>query len=179
MTPRKVNLFRAFEAAMRRNPDASRKEAFDYFLTEAEADPRYLVALADHYFHQQAANWRIEKVGPHVSILTATPAHQHRIDKAQAQRAEKEARITEKVAHRKVVLLMKLQLPGGMYLVDASYADLGKADGFYAEVRRHLKPGQVVGKHLTEDDLRNIWSRFNQRRTKPGATAERETRASA
>jgi len=65
------------------------------------------------------------------------------------------------------VLLLDLVLPNGKTLREATGADCARAGGFYVEVSKHIKPTQVVDKHLTEANLRDIRSRYFQSNALP------------
>ncbi len=183
MSAKRVNLHNAFRDAMLRNTDASRKESFGYFYAEIQNDPRYLTALAEDYFYRQCANWRPVELAPHSVTLAATPAQEARVEKAAAKRVESKARVAVEVKRLKTVLLMNLTLPTGKTLRESTGAECAKAGGFYLEVSRYLKPTEVVDKHLDEEELGNIYSRFDKRRTQPAERsahdASRGTRPSA
>lgn len=156
---KKINLFDAFDRGMKSAPDGSRKEQFNHFLETVRSNPAYLDALATDYFDRMAAQWKIQQVGKGVSLV-ATAAPQRRAE----NRAENTARV-EKVhadlkARIRATILLDLTLPNGKKLRDATGAECAKAGGFYNEVSRHVKPTQVVDKHLSETDLRNIQARF-------------------
>lgn len=158
----KVNMFEAYRNAVMRNPDASRKEAFGYFLTEMQRDPQYLVKLAEYYFDHQYANWQPTASGKGSTTLAATPTQQRRQEKIAARREEGKKLVAKEVERQRSVLLMNLQLPNGKRLRDATGAECAKAGGFYTEVSRHLKGSEVVGKQLEEKELQNIYSRFEK-----------------
>jgi hypothetical protein len=52
------------------------------------------------------------------------------------------------------VILMNLTLPGGKLLRDATFKECAQAGGWFSRVSKRGKPNQVVGKILTEDQLR-------------------------
>lgn len=158
----KVNLFEAFRNARMRNPDASRKEAFRYFLTEVQRDPQYLVLMAEYYFDHQFKENEPVQIGDS-TVLSATPEKLRRLEKAKVRRAETKDMVEKEVKRLNTVILMSLVLPNGKKLRDATGAECAKAGGFYTEVSRHLKGTQVVGKQLEESELRNILSRFDKK----------------
>jgi hypothetical protein len=51
------------------------------------------------------------------------------------------------------VVLMNLTLPNGKRLRDATFADCGRAGGWFKVLATKGKPSEVVGKKLTENDL--------------------------
>lgn len=160
---KKINLFDAFRGAMLANPNASRKEAFAAFLETVTSNPAYLHALADDYFHRMEAQWKVDQIGKSHSLV-GTPAVQRRAELSAERRAEgavsRERGFQELKTRIRAVILLDLTLPSGKRLRDATGAECTKAGGFYTEVARHLKPSQVVDKHLSEAELRNIQSRY-------------------
>lgn len=172
---KKVNLFDAFRNAMLADPKASRKEAFKHFLETVHSNQVYVDALAEDYFYRMAAQWEPEKIGKGSYSLVGTPATKARVERAIEKRTESAQRVEkardEIKAKIREVLLLDLTLPNGKRLRDATGAECAKAGGFYTEVARHLKPTQVVDKHMNERDLREVWSRYSGDKRR-GARAE-------
>lgn len=54
------------------------------------------------------------------------------------------------------VVLLDLLLPSGKLLRDATFAECAQAGGWYAKVSAMGKPNQIVGKVLTEQQLRRV-----------------------
>lgn len=52
------------------------------------------------------------------------------------------------------VILMNLTLPNGKLLRDATFKECAQAGGWFARVAKRGKPNQIVGRVLTEDQLR-------------------------
>lgn len=151
----KTNLFDVFRNAMLSSPHASRKEAFSSFLETVKSDPAYLDVLADNYFHSMAGRWKVDQVGKSRSLISTRTSADRADSAARASEAH-----TDLKARVRAVILLDLTLPDGKRLRDATGAECVKAGGFYTEVARHIKPTQVVDKHLSEADLRSIASRF-------------------
>lgn len=156
---KKPNLFAAFERAMKNAPEGSRKEQFEAFLETVQSSPDYLSALATDYFDRQAAQWKIQQIGKSHSLVGTST-----VQASAERRAESAARVervhAELKAKLRAVILLDITLPNGKKLRDATGAECAKAGGFYAAVAKHVKPTQVVDKHLSEADLRNIQARF-------------------
>jgi hypothetical protein len=171
---KKINLFDAFRNAMLADPKASRKEAFKHFLETVRSNPSYIDALAEDYFYRMASSWEPQKIGK--DSYSGTPATNARVERSAEKRAEgvqRVAKATDELKARiRQVLLLDLTLPNGKRLRDATGAECAKAGGFYTEVARHLKPTQVVDKHMNEKDLRDVWSRYEGGRKGRGAGAE-------
>lgn len=159
-------LFDIFRNAMLANPDSSRKETFNIFLEAVRSDAIYLDALASDYFHRMEAQWRVSRIGESHSLV-GTPVTQRRAEISTERRkghVERSAQAhTDLKARLRSVILLDLTLPNGKKLRDATGAECAKAGGFYTEVARHIKPTQVVDKHLNEAELRNIQARFESR----------------
>lgn len=156
-----INLFEQYRRAVMHKANPTRKEAKDKFIAEMRANPDALEALASDYFERQAnLYWQSETNGSRVFERTS---YVH----SQVKRAEAKERSDNALAAMKKrilgAVLMDLELPNGKPLRLATGAECAKAGGFYSEVAKHLKPTQVVDKHLTEADLQNLKKRVYQR----------------
>lgn len=138
------NLFDAFRDAMKANPIGSRREAKDRFLAEVRSDPKYLEMLADDYFERQSQSWAVRGTETNYSFQrTAKP-------REVAERESRTARVRAAVEYRiRKIILLDITLPNGKRLREATGAECSKAGGFFMEVARHIKPTQVVDKHLS------------------------------
>jgi len=156
-------LFDLFKNAMLENPSASRRDALAAFTKAARGDA-YFKQLAEDYFYRMAA--RFEPVQTkHGVTLEPTPMARKRAEVAASRKAESE-RLGE-AAYKKTkaelsVVLLDLPLPDGTRLRQATGAKLAKCEGFFRAVGQALKPTQVVDRHLSEDDLKNIRARYFQ-----------------
>lgn len=155
-------LFDAFRMAMLNKPDGSRADALAAFMLEMRSRPEYLETLAQDYFDRMSGVWAVDRVeGTYLfrrkdpPRLRAEPATEKAIRKRAVTEALKDMR-----ASLSKILLLDLTLPDGKALRDSTGAECKKAGGFFREVARHLKPQQVVDKHMTEGDLQNIRARF-------------------
>lgn len=157
-------LFDVFREAMERKPAASRKEALDWFVARMKAEPVYLEELAVDYFQRMSAAWTVRDEKRGYSFGRKAPVD---LQAARVQRAKSAALRTKADADLKAklrsVILLDLTLPNGKSLRHATGAECDAAGGFYAAVAKHLKPTQVVDRHLTEANLQDIRSRFFQR----------------
>lgn len=173
-------LFDVFRATMMANATGSRKEAQDAFIEAMKADPAYLDILARDYFERMAAVWTVRTEGKFNKAFVRTDvsadksermSHPHGEIKpiALVRRTREEtaartaAAFNEMKAKIRSVVLLDLVLPTGKALRDSTGAECEKAGGFYAEIAKHLKPTQVVDRHLSENDLQNIKARYFQR----------------
>lgn len=140
-------LFEAFRAAMR---GGNRKDGKAAFLAEMKSDPIFTELLAEEYFERMSTTYKA--VGTENNYAVVREARARR-------REENYTRLKAEVVD---VLLLDLTLPSGKRLRDATGAECKRAGGFFSAVGNHIKGTQVVDKHLSESDLRNIRSRFYQ-----------------
>ena len=146
---------------MMANPAASRNEAFRHFMSEIKSDPDWVEVLAKDYFDRTANSWMPRRTDlGYVFGRSAKYIEQRKALERQTQDSVR--RVTNSI-------LMDLTLPNGKMLRYATGAECVKAGGFYLEVAKHVKSTQVVDKHLTEDDLKNIQLRFVAQKTKEPA----------
>ena len=150
---------------MMANPAASRNEAFRHFMSEVKSDPEWIEVLAREYFNRTANSWMPRRTDlGYVFGRSAKYVEQQKALERNTQDAVRRVSDT----FRKIIL-MDLTLPNGKMLRYATGAECVKAGGFYLEVAKHVKSTQVVDKHLTEDDLKNIQLRFVAQKTKESA----------
>jgi hypothetical protein len=154
-------LFETFRRAMMFKTAPSHKESLDRFRVEVLSSRELLeMAIAD-YFERQAANWQ--------QVQTATGAvfERKRYQRSQQEIEHQQARwkqlVDEMSSTAKTWAILNTTLPNGTIMRDATGAECARAGGFYAEVARHIKPTQVVGRHLTETDLQNLWRRVHNK----------------
>lgn len=123
------------------SPGASKDELFARFRSRIEDEPAYQRAV-DWYFFVNMYEYL-------VTSRNRKPTTKY--SKAEIQRDVDvlKARVTQ-------IVLLDLILPNGKALRDASFADCAKAGGFFAKIAKKGKPNQVVGKVLTEDQLRAL-----------------------
>lgn len=179
-------LFDVFRMAMLQRPDGSRAEAFDAFFETIKSDPAYTEALARDYFDRHSATWKIDR-GEGTYLFRRTEPGENRLRRdasveikeptAQPSAADIERLRADRERSRKRsaaaleslrasirdVILLDLTLPNGKALRDSTGAECKRAGGFFREVAKHIRPTQVVDKHMSEADLQNIRARFYQR----------------
>ncbi len=143
-----TTLFEAFRNAMR---GGNRKDGKDAFLKEMLSDPYYTELLAADYFERMSSTYKA--VGTENNYAVVREARQR-------QRAQVYTKLKSRIAN---VVLLDLMLPSGKTLRESTGAECKRAGGFFDLVASHLKPTQVVDKHLSESDLRNLWSRFHNK----------------
>lgn len=159
-------LFDVFRDAVMRSPTRSRKEAMDWFIKQMKANPAYLDELARSYFERMSATWSARE-GEHGYSFGRTVAAENTIEQRRKARQESAFRVAAEVERMKArireVILLDLVMPNGKALRHATGAECARAGGFYAEIGKHLKPTQVVDKHMSEANLQDIRARYFQR----------------
>lgn len=65
--------------------------------------------------------------------------------------------IAAEVAKTRKLLLMKLLLPNGKTLQEATFRDCAFAGGWFVRIAKLGKPAQIVGQVLSEDQLWELW----------------------
>jgi hypothetical protein len=126
---------------VRNNVGLSEEQLRELFFDAFEE--RYLGAVLEYWF---ANNYR------RLTAKRATPE----------ERAEARREIEDR-ARAIFTNLLDYALPGGKLMRNATKADLERAGSWYADVARVLKPGQTVGKHLSLQQLQDIWTRHHKR----------------
>lgn len=153
----KGDLFEVMRLALRRNPTASRKEAFGYFLEAVVDNSKWFATLAEEYFYGNYEKFDIEQIGRGHSVV---------VPRSVQSRASSQERVTAELAILKTqvrsVILLDMVLPCGKRLRHATFADCKKAGGWLTEVSKKGKPTQAVDKALDEADLQNIWKRYER-----------------
>lgn len=126
----------------------------DHAANKAALFPLFLAALEKDEDYQRAVDWyafsnfydyeaTTRNVKPR---LDARPAPSTLTPAVEAMKA--------KIAER--ILLMEWVLPNGKRLADCTFGELAKLGGWLAKVAKKGKPNQIVGKVLTERQLRAI-----------------------
>ena len=136
---------------MKQSPGASEKEVHDAVKEAVFEDWRYLEAIYEYWFTNNYRAFEVHSSDHSVSVTARK--------RARALRAKLRKHIGKRHVAFVHGILMDMELSCGKLLRDATGSDLDKETGFLAEVRKHVKPLQVVGKHLTEEQLDSLWRR--------------------
>lgn len=109
-----------------------------------------------------------EEIGRH-EPPTPTVSPQEEIERRRKAREEGAARTAAALdtlkAKVREALLLDMLLPDGTKVRDATGAKMLKSGDWHTDVGKRIKPTQVVGRHLTEANLRDIYARYFQRNT--------------
>jgi hypothetical protein len=136
---------------MKERPRASEKEIHDVVKTEIFEEVGYLHAIFNYWFTHNYQATEVRERDHSVAILKKTMS--------KARRATIREHIERKHVEFTHGILMDMELSCGKLLREAKGSDLDKETGFLAEVRKNVKPSQLVGKVLTEEELHNLWKR--------------------
>lgn len=140
VNPREL-LLRIIEGA----DDVSNKDAlFMEFCEAIQDDPDYQRAV-DWYFFVNFYDYE-------VTSRNKKPSPEERRRRQAAQETEVE-NIKRQITK---VVLMNWAMPNGKMLRDCTFAECADAGGWLAKVAKQGKPNQIVGKILSEHDLRGL-----------------------
>jgi hypothetical protein len=137
----------------------SRKAAFDEFVAILRDKPTSAIALAEYYFEREFPKWAVDSSGNGSTVVVPPEVRAAERIVRKADVEQEAVRIARRVRN---MVLMDLVLPTGKKLRESTFADCAKAGGWFSEIAKHGKPNQAVDKKLTEDDLQNIWTRFQK-----------------
>jgi radical SAM superfamily enzyme with C-terminal helix-hairpin-helix motif len=126
--------FAVIQELITKSPKADKKTLFEQFREVLAQDETYQRAVDWYYF------------GNMYDYLT-TNRNKHRSRNKSAQRA-----IVDKLKQR----LLDLILPNGKALRDATFAECATAGGWFTKVSKLGKPQQIVGKIVSEEQLKAI-----------------------
>jgi hypothetical protein len=136
------------------NPRASEKEAFDLVCAELKKDQGYWGAIFSYWFANNYKQFYVEENGEHSVTFV------HRQSERQVRTGERET-INELKRNIKSAL-MDHTLSNGKELRDASFGDCAKEGGWFLAISKCGKANEIVGKKLTETDLKNLQKRFEK-----------------
>jgi hypothetical protein len=137
------------------HPSASREELMRQFRKRMSVavteTPGFLTPLCDRYFYHEYNNiLAYRRRSERESVDGGTR-------RVRARREQEEKAV--KAATKRIVkaVLLDLVLPTGKVARDSTFGECRRVGGFWAEVGKRGKPDEIVGKMLTEADLRTIW----------------------
>lgn len=77
-------------------------------------------------------------------------------EQRQVENAKIKAEVSKKVDAVKSIVLLNLLLPNGKAARYSTFADAGRAGGFWTKVSKLGKPQQIIGQVVTEEQLRAL-----------------------
>jgi hypothetical protein len=178
MTINLTDLFNAFDRAMKNagGVKGARVDQLKEFLDIVRSDPGYLDAFAIRYFDQNVARWIMGARDKNSEGLVATPSHQARAEKALAAQQERGNVLKKMIAEIQPFIWLEMLMPNGKKLRYCTGAELRKFGGVFIAFADELGPTEVVDKHLNNEALCNIASRFETTRPRGGGGTNREMR---
>jgi hypothetical protein len=121
---------------------ADRKRLFRMWWEVIRADDEYLTAVGLHTF---------------TNLLSALDRDQRNIKRGDKQSvAEQRIAISKLVEKARNIILLDLVLPNGKKLRHATFAECSAAGGWFKLLAARGKPSEVVGRVLSESDLRAL-----------------------
>lgn len=169
---KKISLLEIFRNAMLHDPNASRKDAFEEYFRHIKDNPSAIRTLALNQFERECASWKVEKLGKSYSLVGTQKTERRAevsAERRESRRDERERVVQETTAAVRQVILLDLPLSNGKKARDCTGAELDREGSAWKEVATHLKPTQVLDKHLSERDVKNIFARFGGKRRSTGA----------
>ena len=124
------------------NPTADASQLFDEWIPIIREDDALLEAALRHTFANlyNALKRPPKRKGRHPTQTVE-------------QRQEQVAKSAKLIVQ---VMLMNITLPSGKKLAEATFKECAEAGGWFARVAKKGKPSEIVGRVLTEQDLRKI-----------------------
>jgi hypothetical protein len=142
-------------SAIRDNPQGSELEVRERVWYAVKSDPEVFRLLFDNWFNANWSQYEVVQQPGSTAILRRSRRSRQSFQEAKEKLVEvAKARVIQAAP----TILLNLTLPTGKALRDATFAECRQAGGFFAAIGRVRKAG-VVGKHLTEKDLANIFKR--------------------
>lgn len=124
------------------DPTASDGIIFRKWSEIVRGDDDYLAASLQHAF---------------TNMMKAAERHKRKPQKAKPSPKEVAARVARMSKRIDQIIMMKIMVPGANKPVEeCTFAELARAPGWYAKVAKLGKPNQIVGKVLSEEQLRAI-----------------------
>lgn len=140
--------------AMRDNPDGSEMEISNASWALAQKSPDAIRALFLYWFKNSYHDFVVSHIGPHsIAILSAKREVLRSVAKGTRTR-----NIIDMVSRMEAKLMDHL-LSDGTALRFASFGQCQREGGWLLSIGKMGKANEVVGKKLTEKDLRNLLQR--------------------
>jgi hypothetical protein len=122
---------------------ATKDELFEEFREELDADPDMRRAV-EWYFFVNMYEYQVTSRNSRKPVLAPKQNRQEQIEALKSRVVQ--------------VVLLDLKLPTGKLLRESTFAECARAGGFFAKIAKKGQPKQIVGKVLTEEQLRGMLS---------------------
>jgi hypothetical protein len=129
------------------DPTAGQERQFKKWWDEIQSDDDLLDAVARHTFTNLCT-----AIDKHRETVRKSRARAKAIRRAEARLVESLAQTVAKVAY------LELTMPNGKKLRNCTFADCGAFGGFYKRLALKGKPSEIVGKKMTDEDIRNLYA---------------------
>lgn len=128
------------------NPNIDRAESFAFFL-EAISKP------VNKRYRQSALEYAHDNAYDALTRIQRLPAKEVRAERAATVQATAH-RIVEAA---KSLVMLDLLLPTGKTLRESTGKDCTKAGGWFSKLARKVRPNQIVGRVLSEAEVRKLF----------------------
>lgn len=139
---------------MLENHQASEKETFDKFCDEVMQDQSYWGAIITYWFANNYRSFYVDEVASNALVFRKHERSVQRVDSARRSRA-----VIDEAKQALKVALLDLTLSTGKALRHSSFGDCRREGGWLLDVSKCGRANEIVGKKLSEADLRNILQR--------------------
>jgi len=143
--------------SMRDNPDASEKEIRDICERACARSSELQRDLFQYWFVNSYGDFVVERFAPSQHAIMATRADKSRGSTQVGAAGRSEG--THQIKNEMLACFMDYSLPDGTPLRFATFGQCAQAGGWLEAIGRQGKANEVVGKKLTEIDLRNLMIR--------------------
>jgi len=145
------------KSVLREDSRASEKQCFDTFYIRLQQNADALKEVAADWFVRNYARLEIIEPQKHsVAVVERQAAERKMVG---ANQASKERGILHKAKAAIIDCLLDFVLSDGKQLRFATFGDCARDGGWLLAVAKCGRPNEIVGKKLTEIDLRNLRQR--------------------
>lgn len=139
-------------------PKASEKEHFERFKEMMEIEQDYLRAIIEYWFANNYRSMQVTEIVP--GSITVQPSALP--GRRAAIREEDDNRVIRVKERIRSILTMSFVMPNGEELRHCTFGYVAALGGVFADISRGRHGNGIVGKHLTDDNLREIQKRFQK-----------------
>jgi hypothetical protein len=140
--------------AVRAHPRASEAEIRNEVWEVVKNEKEYMTTVFDYWFANNYRSFFIEEIEGEAATIVPIKKANGSYKSNQPTRAE-----VDEAKEKLRPILMDQILSSGKTLREVTFKDCEKGSGWLKEVSKHGKPTEVVGKHLTEQNLWNLRKR--------------------
>lgn len=134
------------------NPRASEKEIFDAFCEGLNNDHSYWGAITEYWFANNFRSCSVAQMGNNSVAFIEQRAERRDYRRREVAEAHE---LKEKIK----TVLMDFVLSSGKQLRDATFGECRTEGGWLLEISKRGKANEIVGRKLTEADLKSLHKR--------------------